>query len=150
VKKAFLILFLILAISTVFSFELNGGILYSFSNQMFYAFEFNTFGVRQNAPNTTSGISVMFISDFSQLYLGMIGGTAKYDIKLSIGTISLYGTGGMIVPINNFGFENITSIARVGAKYYFGNLLLNTGIYSLYLIDSTKYEGIEFSVGYTF
>jgi hypothetical protein len=79
----------------------------------------------------------------------MLGGTAKYDMKLSIGTVSLYGTSGMIVPVDNFGFEKITSIVRVGAKYYFQNIVFSTGIFSFYLIDNTKYEGIDVSVGYT-
>lgn len=149
-KKVLFISVLLLTISTAFSFELNAGVSYSFSNKLLYTVELNTFAITQNSPNTTSGLSAMFISDFSQLYLAMVGGTAKYDIKLSIGTVSLYGTAGMIVPVDNFGFEKITSIARVGAKYYFQNVVFNAGIYSLYLIDSTKYEGIDISVGYTF
>ncbi len=150
VKKTFLVFALLFAISTAFSFELNAGVSYSFSNKLFYSFEFNTFAITQNSPNTTSGLCATFISDFSQLYLAMVGGTAKYDMKLSIGTVSLYGTSGMIVPVDNFGFEKITSIVRVGAKYYFQNIVFSTGIFSFYLIDNTKYEGIDVSVGYTF
>lgn len=129
--------------------EISGGVMYSFANKLFYSAEFNTLALVKNAPNTTSGFTVLFVTDLEKYYLSL-GGVAKYDIKLDFGTIALYGIGGMLVPINDFGFEKITGIVRIGAKYYFGLFSVNSGLFSFYLIDSTKVEGIEFSFGYMF
>ncbi|MEJ5257953.1 MAG: hypothetical protein WHS64_06860 [Fervidobacterium sp.] len=149
-KKFVFLAIVFLLFATSFAFELNSGVLYSFSGQLLYALEFNTLSNLVNGPSTTSGFSLMYITDVAEKHFGAIGGQAKYDINLEIGRISLYGFGGMLFPIFEFGFEKITSIVRVGAKYYIGNIIINSGIYSLYLIDSTKLEGVEFSIGYTF
>lgn len=149
-KKLRWIVPVLLFVSVVsFCSEINGGFMYSFSNKLLYSFEFNSLSLAKNAPNTTSGFSMLFLSDLEKHYISL-GGIAKYDIKVDIGTISLYGMGGMLVPILDFGFDKITSIVRIGAKYYLGSVFVNSGLFSFYLIDSTKVEGIEFSVGYTF
>ncbi|ODN31164.1 hypothetical protein [Fervidobacterium thailandense] len=143
--------FLVLALSiSLFAMEVGIGVSYSFTGQLMYFAELNTFPVQKTGPNTKSAFSLMFTTNFSNRYLLGFGGIAKYDINLEFGTVSLYGMGGMIVPVDNFGFDKVTSQVRVGAKYYVGNLVFNAGIYSLFLFDSTKLEGIEFSIGYAF
>lgn len=147
-RWVFTLVFLLVGVFA-FSSEISGGIMYSFTNKLFYSAEFNTLALVKNAPNTTSGFTVLLATDLEKYYLSL-GGIAKYDVKLDFGVIALYGMGGMFVPINDFGFEKITSIVRIGAKYYFGSFSLNSGLFSFYLIDNTKVEGIEFSFGYTF
>gem|GEM_PF-427515 len=151
-EKTLLLVLLIISlmVSFTFAFELNSGVLYSFDGKLLYALEFNSFSILANAPNTTSGFTMMAISNFVDEHFGMFGGVAKYDVKLDFGTVSLYGVGGMLFPVLDFGFEKITSIVRVGAKYYMNNILVNVGIFSLYKIDNTKLEGIEFLIGYSF
>ncbi|ABS60560.1 hypothetical protein [Fervidobacterium nodosum] len=134
---------------SVFAGEISAGFMYSFSGNYLFSGEFNTLGLIKNAPNAVSGFSLALITDFANYYISL-GGIAKYDIKLEIGTVSLFGMGGMLAPINGFGFEKITSIIRIGAKYYFGDISITSGLFSFYLIDNTKVEGIEFSIGYIF
>lgn len=145
------LLFFIFTLLVVFSFaaEINIGLLYSFAGKLIYGIEYNTLGIVKNAPNTTSGFSLALLTDFSE-YLVSAGGVAKFDNKLDIGLVSLYGMGGMIVPISNFSFENIKAIVRVGAKYYINNIAITTGLFSLYKPDNTKVEGIEIFIGYSF
>jgi len=149
-KRFLQLVTLIFLFSTVFGFELNSGILYSFDGKLYYSLEFNSFSYQHNAPNTTSAFTLMVISNFANEHFGMLGGVAKYDVKLDFGTVALYGAGGMLFPITDFGFEKITSIVRVGAKYLTNNILINVGVFSLYKIDNSKIEGIEFLVGYSF
>ncbi|MGC8820548.1 MAG: hypothetical protein ACP5KD_07695 [Fervidobacterium sp.] len=148
-KRLFLVMFLFVFSVLIFSFELSLGTMYSFSGNFVFTTEFTTLGISQNAPNTTSGFSTLFITDFGNYYLAF-GGIAKYTVKLDFGTTALYGMGGMLAPLNGFGFDKITGIVRIGAKYYFENFSVNSGIFSYYLIDNTKVEGVEFSVGYSF
>lgn len=148
-RRTFTVLAFILTVS-LFALELGVGVSYSFSGALMYFAELNTFPVQKTGPSTKSAFSLIFTTDFSSRYLMGFGGIAKYDINLEFGTVSLYGMGGMIVPVDNFGFDKVTSQVRVGAKYYVGNLVFNAGIYSLFLSDNTKLEGIEFSIGYAF
>lgn len=148
-RIAFTVLVLILSVS-IFAMEIGVGVSYSFSGQLMYFAELNTFPAQKTGPSTKSAFSLLFVTNFSNRYLLGFGGIAKYDINLEFGTVSLYGMGGMIVPVDNFGFDKVTSQVRVGAKYYVGNLVFNAGIYSLFLFDNTKLEGIEFSIGYAF
>ena len=149
-RKAFIIVAIFLMFSLSFAFELNIGTFYSFNQNFLFAVELNSFSQLVNAPNTTTGFTAMVLSNFSDSALGMFGGIAKYDIQLNFGKVSLYGAGGMLFPVTDFGFEKITSIVRVGAKYYAGNIVFNTGIFSFYLSDNSKVEGVEFLIGYTF
>ncbi len=142
------LLFILLSFS-VFAGELRAGFMYSFSGNYLFSAEFNTLGLVQNVPKAVSGLSLSVITDFVNYYFSL-GGIAKYDIKLEIGKVSLFGMGGMLAPINGFGFDKITSIIGIGAKYYFGNISITSGLFSFYLSDSTKVEGIEFSIGYNF
>lgn len=140
----------ILAVSTAWSFELNAGVTYSFAGQLRYALELNSLTVPAAGPATTSGFSLQLITDLANEYFLALGGIAKYDIKLELGTVSLYGMGGMLVPVLDFAFEKITSVVRIGAKYYLGSVTFNTGIFSLFLPTGTKVEGLEVSLGYAF
>ncbi|AMW32659.1 hypothetical protein SAMN04488510_13612 [Fervidobacterium changbaicum] len=149
-KKTLVVLGIFMILSLGLAFELNVGAFYSFNQTWLVVAEVNSFSQTANTPNTTTGFTAMFLTDFSNRYLGMLGGIAKYDMKLDFGKVSLYGAGGMLFPITDFGFEKITSIVRVGAKYYAGSIVFNTGIFSFYLSDNSKVEGVEFLLGYTF
>lgn len=143
---------LLLAVSiSIFTLasEVNVGVFYSFSGGLYYILDYNTLGIVKNAPNTTSGFNIVILTNFSE-YLLSAGGMAKYDNRLDIGLVSLYGMGGFVVPLNDFAFEKMTAIVKIGAKYYFNNFSITSGLFNFYKPDNTKVEGIEFSLGYSF
>ncbi|MFN6991750.1 MAG: hypothetical protein ACK4MM_03390 [Fervidobacterium sp.] len=143
-----LVLLLSVPILTLAS-EVGVGVFYSFSGSLYYVIDYNTLGIVKNAPNTTSGFNIMILTNFSE-YLLSAGGMAKYDNRLDIGLVSLYGMGGFVVPINDFALEKMTAIIKIGAKYYFNNFSITSGLFNFYKPDNAKVEGIEFSVGYSF
>lgn len=69
-RWAFTLVFVLVGVFA-FSSEINGGIMYSFVGKLFYSAEFNSLALVKNAPNTTSGFTVLLATDLEKYYLSL-------------------------------------------------------------------------------